>query len=162
MPLGRLIASSARECLGEDPEVDDLVKVHEAPVGELAGFAAAAELIDEELEGACAFTEVVRFGDAVEAMEGEGDEAPLEDGLSDEAFGVRGHGHGGSRVVGAGGATRGECKRKKPTIPKNRGLRVEINPGSDLLSHRPAPAVPSAVEGLTSVFGMGTGVTLLL
>ena len=36
------------------------------------------------------------------------------------------------------------------------------NPGSDLLSHEVAPAVPSAVEGLTTVFGMGTGVTPLL
>jgi hypothetical protein len=32
------------------------------------------------------------------------------------------------------------------------------NPGSDLLSHAVANAVPSAQEGLTSVFGMGTGV----
>ena len=32
------------------------------------------------------------------------------------------------------------------------------NPGSVLLSHRVAPAVPSALESLTSVFGMGTGV----
>ena len=30
--------------------------------------------------------------------------------------------------------------------------------GSDLLSHTVARAVPSALEGLTSVFGMGTGV----
>jgi hypothetical protein len=29
--------------------------------------------------------------------------------------------------------------------------------GSDLLSHSVAQAVPSAREGLTSVFGMGTG-----
>jgi hypothetical protein len=36
------------------------------------------------------------------------------------------------------------------------------NPGSDLLSHTPAHAVPSAVAGLTTVFGMGTGVTLPL
>ena len=36
------------------------------------------------------------------------------------------------------------------------------NPGSDLLSHAPTHAVPSAVASLTSVFGMGTGVTLLL
>jgi hypothetical protein len=35
-------------------------------------------------------------------------------------------------------------------------------PGSDLLSHALSHAVPSAVAGLTSVFGMGTGVTLLL
>jgi hypothetical protein len=33
------------------------------------------------------------------------------------------------------------------------------NPGSVLLSHRLAPTVPSALESLTSVFGMGTGVT---
>ena len=39
---------------------------------------------------------------------------------------------------------------------------LQNNPGSDLLSHEVAPAVPSAVEGLTAVFGMGTGVTPLL
>ena len=32
-------------------------------------------------------------------------------------------------------------------------------PGNDLLSHAVTHAVPSALEGLTSVFGMGTGVT---
>ena len=31
--------------------------------------------------------------------------------------------------------------------------------GSDLLSHRVTPAVPSALEGLTSEFGMGSGGT---
>jgi hypothetical protein len=31
-------------------------------------------------------------------------------------------------------------------------------PGNDLLSHPAAQAVPSARAGLTSVFGMGTGV----
>ncbi len=31
--------------------------------------------------------------------------------------------------------------------------------GNDLLSHRVAPTVPSALEGLTSVFGKGTGVS---
>tara|TARA_B100000470_G_C19585338_1_gene299680 strand:- start:145 stop:303 length:159 start_codon:yes stop_codon:yes gene_type:complete len=36
------------------------------------------------------------------------------------------------------------------------------NPGSDLLSHEVTLAVPSAVEGLTTVFGMGTGVSPLL
>ena len=40
--------------------------------------------------------------------------------------------------------------------------QADLIPGSDLLSHPPARAVPSAVAGLTSVFGMGTGVTLLL
>jgi hypothetical protein len=39
-------------------------------------------------------------------------------------------------------------------------LRVSLqNPGSVLLSHRVAPAIPSALKSLTSVFGMGTGVT---
>ena len=39
---------------------------------------------------------------------------------------------------------------------------VRNNPGSDLLSHTLTRAAPSAVEGLTSVFGMGTSVTPLL
>ena len=34
-----------------------------------------------------------------------------------------------------------------------------MNPGDDLLFHTVTSAVPSALEGLTSVFGMGTGVT---
>src|SRR5689334_9670030 len=38
------------------------------------------------------------------------------------------------------------------------GFVAMNNPGSDLLSHAVSHAVPSAVEGLTSVFGMGTGV----
>jgi hypothetical protein len=37
---------------------------------------------------------------------------------------------------------------------------VRINPGDFLLSHAVSRAVPSAPAGLTSVFGMGTGVTL--
>jgi hypothetical protein len=35
-----------------------------------------------------------------------------------------------------------------------------LNPGDDLRSHTVARAVSSAQRGLTSVFGMGTGVTL--
>jgi hypothetical protein len=34
-----------------------------------------------------------------------------------------------------------------------------IKSGDDLLSHAVANAVPSALKGLTSVFGMGTGVS---
>ena len=34
-----------------------------------------------------------------------------------------------------------------------------FNPGNDLLSHTVTRAVSSAQEGLTTVFGMGTGVT---
>ena len=37
-------------------------------------------------------------------------------------------------------------------------IRALNYPGNDLLSHAVTSAVPSALEGLTSVFGMGTGV----
>jgi hypothetical protein len=37
---------------------------------------------------------------------------------------------------------------------------LRINPGDDLLSHKVTLAVPWALEGLTSVFGMGTGVAI--
>ncbi len=50
--------------------------------------------------------------------------------------------------------------KKKPETGSCLGLL--INPGGDLLSHTVTRAVPSAVEGLTTVFGMGTGVTPLL
>ncbi len=46
---------------------------------------------------------------------------------------------------------------KKPADLAISGLL--INPGSVLLSHSLAAAVSSALEDLTSVFGMGTGVT---
>ena len=42
--------------------------------------------------------------------------------------------------------------------PKWRGFLKEKS-GGDLLSQGAAPQVPSAHAGLTSVFGMGTGVT---
>ncbi len=37
-----------------------------------------------------------------------------------------------------------------------------LTPGDVLLSRRAAPQVPSALESLTSVFGMGTGVSFPL
>ena len=40
------------------------------------------------------------------------------------------------------------------------GAPFKKKPGGFLLSQRVAPQVPSASEGLTSVFGMGTGLTL--
>ena len=52
-------------------------------------------------------------------------------------------------------------KRKSPIDLSRSGLSMN-NAGSDLLSHTVSHAVPSAVSGLTSVFGMGTGVTLIL
>ena len=49
------------------------------------------------------------------------------------------------------------CVHRNAREPKLAG--GIINAGSDLLSHTVSHAVPSAVSGLTSVFGMGTGVT---
>ena len=46
---------------------------------------------------------------------------------------------------------------KKTPQPKKLG-RQEKNPGNDLLSHTVTRAVPLAREGLTSEFGMGSGV----
>jgi hypothetical protein len=47
---------------------------------------------------------------------------------------------------------------KTPHLNLRQGVFVK-DPGGDLLSHTATHAVPSALRGLTSVFGMGTGVT---
>ena len=48
--------------------------------------------------------------------------------------------------------------KKKPWLDfSSQGLR--INSGGVLLSHAVTRAVPSALEGLTSEFGMGSGMT---
>ena len=70
-------------------------------------------------------------------------------------------------VSAADGCMRGlsALSLQPSAIRKGRRFRIgpsTINPGSDLLSHTLSHAVPSAVESLTSVFGMGTGVTPLL
>jgi hypothetical protein len=49
------------------------------------------------------------------------------------------------------------AKQKKAQV-QNLSLS-QNNPGDDRLSHAVARAVPWALEGLASVFGMGTGVT---
>ena len=41
--------------------------------------------------------------------------------------------------------------------PNDESLGFAFSCGTVLLSHRISPAVPSALECLTSVFGMGTG-----
>ncbi len=51
---------------------------------------------------------------------------------------------------------------QKKTASFNGGGFSNINPGVVLLSHTVTHAVPLALKGLTSVFGMGTGVTLSL
>jgi hypothetical protein len=48
--------------------------------------------------------------------------------------------------------------QKAPESLQTRGLSQRNNPGGDLLSHRVSPAVPWALEVLTSEFGMGSGV----
>ena len=47
-------------------------------------------------------------------------------------------------------------KKQKESLS---ALFLNLNPGNDLLSHTASSAVSSAQVGLTSVFGMGTGVT---
>ena len=47
---------------------------------------------------------------------------------------------------------------EKSERPGSFGPGAVIYPGGYLLSHAVTSAVPSAQEGLTSVFGMGTGV----
>jgi hypothetical protein len=57
--------------------------------------------------------------------------------------------------------TRKRCylQQKSPFEINRAGFSLN-NPGDFLLSHAVTRAVPSAPAGLTSVFGMGTGVTL--
>ena len=49
-------------------------------------------------------------------------------------------------------------RKEKAPEPFELGGFLRIIPGGDLLSHRVSRAVPSALEGLTSEFGMGSGV----
>jgi hypothetical protein len=53
----------------------------------------------------------------------------------------------------------GTAYNKKAVLIAQDGS-FDYNPGDDLRSHTVARAVSSAQRGLTSVFGMGTGVTL--
>src|SRR6266851_9713438 len=54
-----------------------------------------------------------------------------------------------------------DVSKSEESPPNNFVQRASFNnPGGFLLSHAVARAVPSAPRGLTSVFGMGTGVTL--
>ena len=50
------------------------------------------------------------------------------------------------------------AKKQRPLF-YGQGPFTKILPGDDLLSHTLAHAVPSALKGLTAVFGMGTGVS---
>ena len=57
-------------------------------------------------------------------------------------------------AVGRGGGGAWFAQRKRPRSFLNVAF---INAGNDLLSHTLSRAVQSALRGLTSVFGMGTG-----
>src|SRR4051794_35184662 len=48
---------------------------------------------------------------------------------------------------------------RETKAPDRSGAFQRLLSGNDLLSHTLAHAVPSALRGLTAVFGMGTGVT---
>ena len=49
---------------------------------------------------------------------------------------------------------------RPPALIRFRSFKdIKKKPGNDLLSHQAPLAVPSAHKGLTSVFGMGTGVS---
>ena len=61
-------------------------------------------------------------------------------------------------LIGMRAVSRMATKRRKPRPVSRAGLRSKIR-GSDLLSHPVSRAVPSALEGLTSLFGMGRGVS---
>jgi hypothetical protein len=63
-------------------------------------------------------------------------------------------------MKGSGSGNRRSRAKKKPrTFPLG---AFEKYSGNDLLSHSLTAAVPSAQWSLTSVFGMGTGVTSTL
>ena len=71
-------------------------------------------------------------------------------------------GLGAARAARAGGLEGGECgKEESPRGAARSGSPGAFQKvsGSDLLSRAVSREVPSALEGLTSVFGMGTGVT---
>ena len=51
------------------------------------------------------------------------------------------------------------CRTKKNPPSSSHGRRVKERFGDDLLSHPVSGAVPLAQMGLTSLFGMGRGVT---
>src|SRR6266498_3811896 len=80
----------------------------------------------------------------------------------------RGCGPGGRRGAARGRRALGMASPSVPACPAGRALNEREPPeggslarcsGSDLLSHPVARAVPSALEGLTSGFGMGPGVS---
>ena len=57
------------------------------------------------------------------------------------------------------GTAQEETARGQKKSPRAKGPGARKTPGGDLLSHRVSPAVPSALEVLTSEFEMGSGVS---
>ena len=62
----------------------------------------------------------------------------------------------GGRRSREGAADAWGLENKKPALQGSAGF--EEKAGDGLLSHHLSVAVPSALQGLTAVFGMGTGV----
>jgi hypothetical protein len=50
-------------------------------------------------------------------------------------------------------------QKKRPRLPNTDGVNNEVKTGGDLLSQALAGQVPSALRGLTALFGMGRGVS---
>ena len=69
-------------------------------------------------------------------------------------------GSGWSRSAGRCGASSNDPENERSPAGSRRGSLIifALNVGGDLLSHTLASAVPSALEGLASGFGMGPGV----
>jgi hypothetical protein len=68
------------------------------------------------------------------------------------------HGRQGNAGFGHGGQDTARGRRPRPEN-RGRGLVLKCNnPGDDLFSRKAALSVSWALESLTSVFGMGTGV----
>ena len=101
-----------------------------------------------------------RGPDAVQPVRGRADneaDPPIPDSRGRGITSVFGNGDGGVPLAMAPTPGLGQKKSPQPQV-EDAGISKNI-PGSDLLSHQVALAVPSALRGLTSVFGMGTGVS---
>jgi hypothetical protein len=55
-----------------------------------------------------------------------------------------------------------KAQKKEPLALRKECQGLSVEAGDVVLSHPVSRAVPSALRGLTTVFGMGTGVSLAL
>jgi hypothetical protein len=69
------------------------------------------------------------------------------------------HCHAGATSHHLGASAAASRAKKQTAFDLSKAANEDQLPGNDLLSHTLAHAVPSALRGLTAVFGMGTGVS---